>query len=307
MTFGHAAPGTLCVVDAHAGGEEGEPGAAASPRLKGGQAGRLRGPVRVLLLLDRPVLARVIALAFAHGPYATQTVPTATEALRALTGWQPHLAVIDMDADGAAFLAAAGPAGAAGAALAGRLPVIALTRRGDLATTLDAFERGVDDLLTVPLAPEELLARTLAVLRRTYREAAPFAPVIRRGELELDLLNRSVRAGGHELRLTPLEQHLLYLLAANDDRVLTREEILDHLWGVDFVAESNVVDRHVRSLRAKLQNDWREPRYIATVPGRGYRFLPSTADARGDSTGYSRGAGGAAGGAGSAPGRSAPG
>jgi DNA-binding response OmpR family regulator len=72
-----------------------------------------------------------------------------------------------------------------------------------------------------------------------------------------------------------LEQSLLYLLAANAGRVITREEILDTLWGVGYMAESNVVDRQIRNLRARLQNDWRRPRYIATVPGRGYRFLPT--------------------------------
>ena len=102
--------------------------------------------------------------------------------------------------------------------------------------------------------------------------------MLRLGELEIDILNRIVRAGGHELHLTSLEQSLLYLLAANAGRLLTRDEILDHLWGVDYVAESNVVDRHVRNLRAKLQNDWRRPRYIATVPGKGYRFVPVAAD-----------------------------
>ena len=73
--------------------------------------------------------------------------------------------------------------------------------------------------------------------------------------------------------MTPLEQGLLYLLAANAGRVLTREEILDTLWGVDYAAESNVVDRQVRNLRARLLDDWRRPRYIQTVPGRGYRFM----------------------------------
>ena len=99
--------------------------------------------------------------------------------------------------------------------------------------------------------------------------------MLRLGELEIDILHRRVRAGTSELHLTSLEQSLLYLLAANAGRLLTRDEILDHLWGVDYAAESNVVDRHVRNLRAKLQNDWRRPRYIATVPGRGYRFLPT--------------------------------
>ncbi len=83
-----------------------------------------------------------------------------------------------------------------------------------------------------------------------------------------------------ELHLTSLEHSLLYLLAANAGRVVTREEILDTLWGVDYIAESNIVDRQIRNLRARLHDDWREPRFIATVPGRGYRFLRTfTADA----------------------------
>ena len=154
-----------------------------------------------------------------------------------------------------------------------------LTRRGDLKTKLAAFEAGVDDILTVPFSPEEFVARTMALMRRTYREAITFMPVLRLGDLEIDILNRRVRAGETELHLTSLEQSLLYLLAANAGRLLTRDEILDHLWGSDYVAESNLVDRHVHSLRVKLQNHARQPRYIATVPGRGYRFIPTTAAA----------------------------
>lgn len=100
-----------------------------------------------------------------------------------------------------------------------------------------------------------------------------FTPVIRFGELEIDVLRRRVRVDDHDLHLTPLELSLLYLLATNAGRVLTRDEILDELWGGDYVAESNVIERQIRKLRAKLQDDWRRPRYIATVPGKGYRFL----------------------------------
>ena len=160
----------------------------------------------------------------------------------------------------------------------GRLPVIALTRRGDLKAKLMAFERGVDDILTVPFSPEEFVARVLAIMRRAYQDAIVFTPVLRLGDLEIDILNRRVRAAETELHLTSLEQSLLYLLAANAGRVLTRDEILDYLWGADYVAESNVVDRHIRNLRIKLQNHSRRTRYIATVPGRGYRFVPTAAD-----------------------------
>jgi len=111
-----------------------------------------------------------------------------------------------------------------------------------------------------------------------YQRAVPFTPTIRLGELEIDILHRRVRAGETELHLTSLEQSLLYLLAANAGRLVTREEILDHLWGTDYAAESNVVDRQVRKLRAKLQDDWRRPRYIATVPGKGYQFVLTAAD-----------------------------
>src|SRR6185369_8105770 len=207
-----------------------------------------------------------------HGHYSTRMAQTVEEAAAALTGWQPHLAVVDMDIRGSAILDQLRPAREAR-----HLPVIALTRRGDLKAKLVAFERGVDDILTVPFSPEEFVARTLAVMRRTYSEAVEFTPVLRLGDLEIDILNRHVRAGGTELHLTPLEQSLLYLLAANAGRLLTRDEILDYLWGSDYVAESNVVDRHIRNLRVKLQNHSRRPRYIATVPGRGYRFLPTVA------------------------------
>lgn len=159
------------------------------------------------------------------------------------------------------------------------MPVIALTRRGDLKTKLAAFEAGVDDILTLPFSPGEFVARILAVMRRTYRGAAVFMPVLRLGDLEIDILNRRVRACETELHLTSLELSLLYLLAANAGRLLTRDEILDHLWGTDYMPESNLVDRHVHNLRTKLQNHSRQPRYIATVPGRGYRFILTAAAA----------------------------
>jgi two-component system alkaline phosphatase synthesis response regulator PhoP len=226
------------------------------------------------LVIGQPVLADVVSLALNHGHYLIRVASTGREATSAVADWSPHLVVLDMDIEANEMLRRFATA----TLESGRLPVIALTRRGDLKSKLTAFEQGVDDILTVPFSPEELVARVVAVMRRTYRDAAVFSPLLRLGDLEIDILNRRVRAGDTELHLTSLEQSLLYLLAANAGRVLTRDEILDYLWGADYVAESNIVDRHIRNLRLKLENHARQPRYIVTVPGRGYRFLALSPD-----------------------------
>jgi DNA-binding response OmpR family regulator len=228
----------------------------------------INNPTRVLVMVDQPLVAEVIKLTLNHGVYVTREAQDDYEATTVLGDWYPHLAVVDMDIGGSQLLERMAAAGSQP-----RIPVLALTRRGDLATKLAAFERGVDDIMTIPFSPEELLARVLVISRRVLGHSVPFNPVQRLGELEIDILHRQVRAGPSEVHLTGLEQSLLYLLAARAGQVVTRGEILDALWGVDYVSESNVVDRHVRNLRAKLQNDWRKPRFIATVPGQGYRFI----------------------------------
>jgi DNA-binding response OmpR family regulator len=243
-----------------------------SATVEGGAARRLEGTARVLLVTDQPVLAKLISLTLNHGTFAVRAVDNVAEATVRLGRGDPHLVILDMDIEATGGERVMEEIGYAGSRAA-RVPVIALTRRGDLHTKLAAFDRGVDDIITVPFSPEELLARALAVVRRAYREAIAFAPIVRVGDLEIDIYRRRVRAGVDDLHLTPLEQNLLYLLAANAGRLLSRNEIMDYLWGADYVADSNVVDRHIRNLRTKLRDDWRRPRYVATVAGRGYRFL----------------------------------
>lgn len=234
----------------------------------------LESPARVLVLVDQPLIAEMIKLTLNHGVYVTREATNLTEATAVLNEWAPQLAVLDMDIGGSQVIEEIKnmPRSAGN-----RPPVLALTRRGDLSSKLAAFDQGVDDIMTVPFSPEELLARILVITRRTYGEPVPFTPVLNIGDLKIDILHRQVHAGTSDLHLTGLEQSLLYLLAANAGQIVTRDEILDALWGTDYVAESNVVDRHVRNLRIKLQNDWRKPRFIATVPGRGYRFVPTFA------------------------------
>ena len=224
----------------------------------------LQGPPRVLIVTDQP-LANFVALTLNHGAYKTRSVETTEAGHEELREWRPHLLVVDVDRERADAFDLIGQRVARR-----RLPTIALTRRGDLKTKLAAFEHGADDIVTVPFVPEELLARVLALMRRTYGEAVRFEPVIKVAGLEIDLLEQRVKSGTSEVHLTSLELALLYLLASNPGQILARDEILDALWGADYVAESNVIDRHIRNLRMKLGHS---ARFIGTVPGKGYRFL----------------------------------
>ncbi len=224
--------------------------------------------IRALLVIADQALAKTVDLTLRHGTYVRRSAATVGEAVAAIEEWRPHLAIVDVDLEGGRAMQLIDEV-----STRERMAVIALTRRSDLRGKLDAFERGADDYIGVPFVPDDLVARAHAVVRRVHGRAGEVVPRLRIGDLEIDVLNRRVRAGQSELHLTSLEQALLYLLAANAGTVLTREQILDALWGTDFTIESNVVDRHVRALRAKLQDDWHKPRYIETVPGAGYRFM----------------------------------
>ncbi len=228
---------------------------------------------RAILLLDRPILVDLVQLTLNHGLFVVRAARDLAEADSILADWSPHLAVVDMDHDDSTDLLRR--LGASNSLTASATPVLGLTRRGDLPTKLKAFDLGVDDILTVPFSPEELLARAIVLTRRAFGIDRPIVPTIKLGEMEINILKREVRAGNSVIHLSSIEQSLLYLLASRSGRVVTRDEILDGVWGTDFVAESNVVDRHIRSLRIKLQDDYRHPRFIATVPGKGYRFVPT--------------------------------
>ena len=233
--------------------------------------------LRALVLHDRSLVVDLIELTLNHGLFIVRAARSLAEANTILSEWQPHLAVVDMDHDESSDLLER--VGASNTLTRSVTPVLGLTRRGDLKTKLRAFELGVDDILTVPFSPEELLARSVVITRRASGTERPIVPTIRLGEIEIDIVDRQVRAGDSVIHLSGIEQSLLYLLASRAGRVVSRDDILDVIWGTDFVAESNVVDRHIRSLRVKLQDDYHHPRFIATVPGQGYRFIPTFSNA----------------------------
>jgi DNA-binding response OmpR family regulator len=226
-------------------------------------------PVQALVVVDQPALTDAIGRALTPGVCLIRVARNAAQALAAQRDWRPHVAVVDVDLGGGTILDRLGYV----EPRPDLLPVLGLTRSGDIGTRLRAFSRGVDDVLTVPFFREELAARIRVIVRRTYRDTTVFAPALRVAGIEIDPANRRVRAEGKPLHLTARERELLYLLAANAGRVLSRDEILDHLWGAEYVAESNVVDRHIYTLRARLRNGSRLHPRIVTVPRRGYTLL----------------------------------
>lgn len=225
------------------------------------------GPVRVLIIAGDLEMGRLIAEAVRPPQYAGRVERTAVSGLRATRQWQPDLVVTHLDLDAARLIAELSEGAL------GKLPIIGLVRKDELATRVAALDAGFDDVLSEPLVPEELRAHIRALIRRTYGVYRAVSTV-RVGILEIDLVGRSVRVGKVRVRLTSLEQALLYLLAAKAGEVLERDAILDALWGVDFAPDNNVLERHVSGLRAKLRRDLPAAYRIETVRGRGYRFVP---------------------------------
>jgi DNA-binding response OmpR family regulator len=223
---------------------------------------------RVLIMSNDTPIARVVDLSLSHAHFVRRLEETLLAAATAIEDWQPDLLVVYTGDDEWR--------GLVGRTVGRRrLPVIVLTRRSDIGTKLIAFESGADDFLVLPFNPDELVARCSAVVRRAYGESVPLIPTLKIGDLEVNLVTRRVRHGADELHLTALEQALLYVLAANAGAALTRDQIVDAVWGAEHVPSSNVVDRHVRALRLKLRNHTHRDRYIETVHGVGYRFLPA--------------------------------
>lgn len=148
------------------------------------------------------------------------------------------------------------------------LAVIMLTARADEHDKVSGLESGADDYVTKPFSPRELLARVQAVLRRTRAENSA---AVEAGVLELDSAAHRVTAAGNEVSLGPTEYRLLSFLMTHPDRVYSRSQLLDRVWGANVYVEERTVDVHVRRLRKALSGHAAE-QYIQTVRGAGYRF-----------------------------------
>jgi DNA-binding response OmpR family regulator len=151
------------------------------------------------------------------------------------------------------------------------VPIIMLTARDEETDKLVGLELGADDYLTKPFSPKELVARIRAVLRRA--ETPPADEVLLRvGEVTLDVPRMRVTLGQRPIELTPTEFELLAALARQPGRIFTRAQLLDAVHGVAFESYERAIDAHIKNIRRKLEPNPREPRYVLTVYGVGYKF-----------------------------------
>ncbi|MFC4426625.1 winged helix-turn-helix domain-containing protein [Deinococcus navajonensis] len=154
-----------------------------------------------------------------------------------------------------------------------RLPVLMLTARAAEAERVEGLESGADDYLTKPFSAAELVARVRALLRRSLPDTPP---ALTNGPLTVDLIAAEARVGDRRLALTRREFDLLGFLTQHTGRVYSRTELLDRVWGADFLGGERTVDQHITQLRAHLGDDPSKPDFLETVRGKGYRMRPWT-------------------------------
>ncbi len=222
----------------------------------------------VLVVEDEPAIQELISVTLARSGHSVRTTASAREASEAVAEALPDLIVLDwMLPDGS------GPSFARkmrGDPRTREVPIIMLTARAADDDKVAGLESGADDYVTKPFSPRELEARIQAVLRRRMPHVTKEAIEI--GDLVLNPATRTVMGGSHTLKMGPTEFELLHFFMTHTDRVYTRTQILDHVWGDHVFLEDRTVDVHIRRLREALAPAGHD-RLVDTVRGAGYRFL----------------------------------
>jgi two-component system alkaline phosphatase synthesis response regulator PhoP len=223
----------------------------------------------ILVVDDEPGIVQIARDYLDRAGFRVVTAGDGREALRLARAETPALLVLDLMLPGMDGLDVTRALRSDQATRA--LPIIMLTARVEEADRLIGLELGADDYLTKPFSPRELVARVRAVLRRVEGERDS-APVLRAGELLIDLQRRSVRRSGELIDLTATEFELLTILAREPGRPFTRTQLLELAYDVSYAGFDRTVDAHVKNLRRKIEPDPRQPRYILTIYGVGYKF-----------------------------------
>jgi two-component system, OmpR family, KDP operon response regulator KdpE len=219
---------------------------------------------RVLVVDDEPQIVRGLRVILQNAGYRVEEATTKKEALDAVSVRPPDAIVLDLvlpDGNGVEVLTEV--------RRWSQVPVVVLSAVGDEEQKVRALDEGADDYVTKPFGTEELLARMRAVLRRRSEEGDAAVKV---GELEIDLADRSVRRNGEVVHLTPIEFDLLSKLAEHPGRLVTQRQLLQEVWGPGYEDETHYLRVHFAHVRAKIEPDPSNPRYVITEPGIGYRL-----------------------------------
>ena len=224
---------------------------------------------KLLIIEDEPDLRELLSFTLSREGYDVMEAETAETALQMLDSKLPDLAIVDWMLPGMD-----------GIELVKRLrrddvtedlPIIMLTARGEEPDKLKSFDVGIDDYITKPFSPRELLARIKALLKRS---GTPENNLLESNGIQLDLNSHRVTINGQEIHTGPTEYRLLELLVRNRDRVFNRNQLLDRVWGRGVYVEERTVDVHILRLR-KLLKPFGLDRAVQTVRSVGYRFSPS--------------------------------
>ncbi|MGH2941136.1 MAG: response regulator transcription factor [Solirubrobacterales bacterium] len=235
-------------------------------------AGSAEKTATVLVVDDEPTIVEIVGRYMERAGFETYTAPDGYKALDAATEHRPDLVVLDVmlpGIDGIEVMERLqerpGPP----------IAVILLTARGEESDRLVGLRNGADDYVVKPFSPAELVARVEAVLRRLAPPvAAEDMPPIVHGPLRVEPASRRVILDGKEISLTMREFDLLAYFASNPGRVFSRDQLMEAVWMEPWFNDTSTVTVHVRRLRAKLDDDPAQPRFIETVWGVGYRFRP---------------------------------
>ncbi|MDX1980814.1 MAG: response regulator transcription factor [Bryobacteraceae bacterium] len=224
-------------------------------------------PQRILVIDDDNSLRDTIVLMLEQDGFKALSAPDGAAGLDLARNEKPDLAIVDLrlpDLSGVEVCRRL-------KAELSRTAIIVLSAVGDEFDKVLLLETGADDYVVKPFGRRELLARIRAVLRRSFPEVVASLAF---SDVEIDLERRTVQRAGAELKLTPAEYNLLVYFLQNPDRTLTRDVILNSVWGYEGMTNTRTVDAHVVKLRQKLEPDVEQPRHFLTVHGVGYRFQP---------------------------------
>ena len=225
----------------------------------------------ILVVDDESQITRVLRTSLSSHGHDIRVASDGETALEIMKDWSPDLVITDLampNMDGLELCRRL--------RTRTQIPIIVLSVRGEERTKVNALDAGADDYVTKPFSSRELVARMRAVLRRRGDSEEPSTSVLESGPVRMDVERHVVMVRNNAVHLPLKEFELLEVLLRNSGRVLTRMQLIDRVWGADYVGDTKTLDVHIKRLRAKVEDDPARPMHIITVRGLGYKFEPGT-------------------------------